>query len=166
MGDGFARRVLKNIGRASVEQGCGVRATVFFAALPTGSERKSGSGGDRRPRRADCQIDAERGKKGGGASNGASRKRVGIKKTQKSFLFFFFLEFFSGKGAYFPEENAFWRRNCNKIRNGVETTSTAPKRRAAFDESRYYLTRRDSRSFGKVGKTNAKKRLVGRLSSK
>jgi hypothetical protein len=73
------------------------------------------------------------------------------------------LEFFRRKGAYFEKENVFWRRNCNKIGNGVDTTSTAPKRRAAFDESRYYLLRRGERPSGKVGKTNAKKRLVGRL---
>jgi hypothetical protein len=105
----------------------------------------------------DCQFDAKRRKKRGANSTEADKKRVGRKKTRKTSLFFFFSELFREKGAYIPKENVFWRRNCNKIRNGVDTTSTAPKRRAAFDESRYYLTRRDGRSFGKVGKTNAKK---------
>ena len=114
-------------------------------------------------RGGDCQFDAKRGKNGGGVWRVASKRGERRKKTRKTSLFFFFLEFFRRKGAYFSKESVFWRRNCSKIRNGVDTTSTAPKRRAAFDESRYYLTRRGKRPLGKVGKTNAKKRLVGRL---
>ena len=149
----MVRPLLRKVGRAS-ELFVG-RATDFLLAFA--GEKKSET-----RRAGDCQFDAERGKNGGGASRGASKKGEERKKTRKTSLFFFFLELFRRKGAYFSKENVVWRRNCNRIRNGVDTTSTAPKRRAAFDEARYYLTRLGERSFGKVGKTNAKN-LVGRF---
>jgi len=64
-----------------------------------------------------------------------AKKRVGIKKTRKTSLFFFFWAFFRRKGAYFPEENAFWRRNCNKIRNGVENDVDGAEKARRFRRS-------------------------------